>query len=176
MLRNIQVISKKYDGTLRDEYVAYLCSETEETIIVFVPPDAHAFDHRKQAWFSGPDGVLEIYSRQKWYHVWHVCERLNSSTNKIYVHIAQPATFAEGVLRWTDMDMDFRVHADDTIALLDEDEFEQNAMRMGYPQFVIEQCWSACREVKAGLKSGDGLFDHEAQVELYRQIKKKLLK
>lgn len=171
MLRGIRVLSQKYDGSLRDEYDAYLHSETAEQIVVFVSPGSSAFDHRKQAWFSGPDGVIEIYSRQKWYHVWHICEPLNSSTNKVYVHIARPATFTDGVVRWTDMDLDFRVHADGTIAFLDEDEFEHNALRMRYPQSVVSQCWDACKEVQAGLKSKLGVFDHEAQVELYHEYK-----
>jgi protein associated with RNAse G/E len=54
---------------------------------------------------------------------------------------------------------------------LDQDEYEQNALRMGYPQNLTEQVEIACREVEAGLASRIFPFDYPHQVELYRLIK-----
>jgi hypothetical protein len=54
---------------------------------------------------------------------------------------------------------------------LDQDEYERNALRMGYPQGLIEQVEAACRQVETGLASRKFPFDHAQQVELYRLIK-----
>ena len=56
---------------------------------------------------------------------------------------------------------------------LDQEEYEENALRMGYPAGLVEQVEEACRQVEAGLASRQFPFDHERQVERYHRIKEK---
>jgi uncharacterized protein len=172
-MRKVKVISKKYDGSLRDEYETYLYSESDEMIRLFSPPGLSYWDHRKGARFEGTDGLLEIYFKRRWYNVWHIAEQV-SNLNLIYVNIAMPATLQADVVEWTDLDLDYRVHLDHSLERLDQEEFEQNALRMGYPPSLIEQVGAACRKVEAGLAQWIFPFDYEPQVELYRLIKTEL--
>jgi uncharacterized protein len=172
-MTRVRVISRKYDGSLRDEYEAYLYAETEQAIMLFSPAGMKYWDHRKYAWFEAPDGLIEIYFKYRWYNVWHICEQV-SHTNLIYTNIAMPATFQKMRLEWTDLDLDYRVHLNHAVELLDQSEFEENARRWGYPQHLIEQAQAACREVEAGLASRTFPFDHEGQVEHYRRLKHEL--
>jgi uncharacterized protein len=169
-MKKVKVISKKYDGSLRDEYETRLYAELDETIILFSEPGLRYLDHRKAAWFEAQDGLLEIYFKRRWYNVWHIAEQLGS-INLIYVNIAMPATLNERVIEWTDLDLDYRVHLDHSVERLDQDEYEQNIQRMGYPQDLIEKIEAACREVEAGLASRLFPFDYARQVELYHRIK-----
>jgi protein associated with RNAse G/E len=169
-MRKIKVVSKKYDGSLRDEYETYLFAETAETITLFSTPGLKYFDHRKSAWFEAPDGLIEIYFKDKWYNIWHICEQ-NSYTNLIYINITMPAVFQSTVLTWVDLYLDYRVHMDKTVERLDQDEFEENRQRLGYPVDLLAQVRLACLEVEAGLAAGDFPFDYERQVERYRQLK-----
>jgi protein associated with RNAse G/E len=169
-MKTVKVISNKYDGSLRDEYESRLYAESDETIILFSEPGLRYFDHRKAAWFEGQDGLLEIYFKRRWYNVWHIAEQL-SNINIIYINIAMPAMLNESVVEWTDLDLDYRVHLDHSVERLDQDEYEQNALRMGYPQDLIKQVEAACREVEAGLASRIFPFDYARQVELYHRIK-----
>ena len=57
----VTVVSKKFDGTLRDEYETYLVSETDEMITLFSPPKLRYWDHRKGAWFETDDGLITLY-------------------------------------------------------------------------------------------------------------------
>jgi protein associated with RNAse G/E len=172
-MRRVRVLSKKYDGSLRDEYATYLQSETDETITLFSVPGLKYWDHRKAAWFEAQDGLIEIYFKHKWYNVWHVCEQV-SNTNLIYTNIALPATFQAQQLEWTDLDLDYRVHLDNSIERLDQADFEHNTQHLRYPPEVIEQAWAACREVEAGLAHGTFPFDYDQQVELYHRLKAEL--
>lgn len=172
-MRKVRVLSKKYDGSLRDEYEPYLCAETDETITLFCAPGLPTWDHRKAAWLQGPDGVLEIYFKHRWYHVWHICEQA-SNFNLMYIHIAMPATLQAMCLEWTDLDLDYRVHLDNSVELLDQDEFESNAQRFQYPPDLIEQVRLACRDVESLLAFRTYPFDHERQIALYRRIKETL--
>ena len=169
-MKKVKVVSKKYDGSLRDEYEARLYAESDETIILFSEPGLMYFDHRKAAWFEAPDGLLEIYFKRRWYNVWHIAEQL-SNINIMYVNIAMPAALNERGLEWTDLDLDYRVYLDHSVERLDQDEYDRNALRMGYPRDLIEQVEAACREVETGLASQKFPFDHARQVELYRLIK-----
>jgi len=169
-MRKVRVASKKYDGSLRDEYETYLYSESDETIILFSNPGLSYWDHRKGARFEATDGLLEIYFKHRWYNVWHIAEQV-SNLNLIYVNIALPATLQANVVEWTDLDLDYRVHLDHSVERLDQEEFEQNARRMGYPSNLIEQVGAACLEVESGLARRIFPFDYERQVELYRRIK-----
>lgn len=172
-MRKVRVVSKKYDGSLRDEYETHLYAESDEAIILFSVPGLSYWDHRKAARFEAQDGLLEIYFKHRWYNVWHIAEQV-SNINLIYVNIALPATLQDNVVEWTDLDLDYRVHLDNSVERLDQLEFEQNAQRLEYPPDLLEQARAACREVEAGLASRIFPFDHERQVGLYCRIKSEL--
>ena len=169
-MRKVRVVSRKYDGSLRDEYETYLHSETDESVTLFSLPGLKYLDHRKMSRLEAQDGLIEIYFKHKWYNVWHICEQA-SGTNLIYVNIAMPITFHSEGIEWIDLDLDYRVHLNRSVERLDQAEFDQNMKLMGYPSDLNEQANIACQEVEAGLASWVFPFDHERQVELYRQIK-----
>jgi protein associated with RNAse G/E len=169
-MRKVMVVSSKYDGTLRDEYETYLYEETDETITLFSPPGLKYWDHRKLAWLEAPDGLIEIYFKHMWFNVWHICEQIRHA-ELMYVNITMPATFHRSQIEWVDLDLDYRVHPDNRIERLDQDEFDENSRRMSYPPDVLEQVRRACREVEAGLDSRAYPFDHDQQVELYQRLK-----
>ena len=166
----VRVISQKYDGALRDEYTADFVSESAESIVLLAAPGLVCYDHRRGAWSAAPDGLLEIYFKRRWYNVWHIAEQV-SGTNRMYVNIAQPATLTDNTLRWTDLDLDYRVHLDGRIERLDQAEFDENTVRLGYPPDLLEHVHTACRQVEAGLAGQAFPFDHDRQVALYRRIK-----
>jgi len=169
-MQKIKIISRKYNGGLRDEYEAYLYSEDIEKFMLFVPPGTLSFSPKKAAWSAAPDGLLELYFKQKWYNVWHICEQ-NSQINHIYANIALPATFQANVLTWVDLDLDLRVHLDGSLELLDEDEFVENGARFAYPPSVIKEARAAVDELTACYQQQRFPFNHVEQVALYRQIK-----
>jgi len=167
-MRRVSVVSKKYDGSPRDEYETYLYAETDETITLFSLPGLKYWDHRKTAWFEAEDGLIEIYFKHKGYNVWHICEQ-TSHTNLIYVNIGVPTSFHATGIEWIDLDLD------SSVKRLDQAEFEKNMQLMRYPSDLIEQAQIACQEVEAGLSSGIYQFDHKQQVDLYHQIKGDLI-
>lgn len=161
-MRKVKVVSKKYDGSPRDECESYLYKETDETIVLFTPPE-----------LTNQDGLIEIYFKQKWFNVWHICEQF-SNTNRIYINIAMPVRRNNEGLEWIDLELDYRVHVDNSVEKLDQEEFEVNSHLMKYPQKLIRRVQSACREVETGLINRFYPFDHEQQVALYNRIKNEL--
>jgi protein associated with RNAse G/E len=169
-MRKIRVIKKKYDGSLCDEHEAYLCEETDELVTLITLPGIRYRLYRKAEWLQTPDGLLEIYFKRKWYNIWHIAMQ-NSYTNLMYVNIAEPAVLVGETLEWVDLDLDYRIHLDGSVQLMDEDEFQQNQQRFKYPPELIEQVHAACQEVEHGLKERKFPFNYEQQVKQYNKVK-----
>ena len=173
-MRKIKIVSRKYDGRLRDEYESYLYSEDAEKVVTFSPPGTPYFWQKQNAWLTSTDGLLEVYYKQAWYNVWHICEQ-NSHANRMYINIAMPAILQDGVLTWTDLDLDLRVHMDGSLELLDEDEFQENLIAMHYPPAVIAQAYAACDHLKACYAGTRYPFTHVEHCALYASIKQNYL-
>ena len=77
-MQPIRIVSRKYDGRLRDEYEALLYAEDDERLVVYAPVGTLSYDRRAQTWVPAPDGLLEIYFKTRWYNVWHICEQTSN--------------------------------------------------------------------------------------------------
>ena len=168
-MRKISIISRKYDGSLRDEHEALVYAEDEECLVVYAPPGTPEYDHRKQTWSAAPDGILEIYFKTRWYTVLLICEQ-NSFCNQSYTHISMPAVVTATGIEWVDLDLDYRVHLDGRIELLDEDEYAERSVAMGYPATLHERVQAACAEVEALYQARSFPFNFEEQAALYARI------
>lgn len=169
-MRKITIVSRKYDGRLRDEYEAFLYAVDAERLVVFSPAGMPSYDHRKQAWVAAPDGLLELYFKARWYSVWHICEQI-SNINQMYINLSMPATVTATGIEWVDLDLDYRVHLDGRIELLDEDEYRAHMVSMGYPADVQAHVQAACAEIEALYQQRAYPFNYTEQVALYERIK-----
>jgi protein associated with RNAse G/E len=167
-MQAIRIVSRKYDGRLRDEYEAFLYAEDDERLLVYAPVGTMSFDRHTQAWAPAPDGLLEIYFKHRWYNVWHICEQL-SNISQIYCNLSLPAIRTAEGIEWIDLDLDYRVHMDGRIERLDEDEYRVHIASMGYTADV--QVQAACAEIEALYQQRADPFNHAAQVALYHSIK-----
>jgi len=166
-MNKIKLISKKYDGSLRDESDALVVAQNEETIVLLQRQGTLEYSHRKQRWETVPDGLLLIFFTNRWYNVWHIADQ-RSHFNRIYANIALPARWIDDTtLEWIDLDLDIRVHMDGSIVLLDEDEFLENQHRMGYPSAVVAQAQAAAQEALALCAQALYPFDYTVQVARY---------
>lgn len=166
-MHKIKVISKKYDGTPRDESEAFVVAQDQDTIVLLQPPGTLEYVHRRQRWESGPDGLLLLFFTNHWYNVWHIADQ-RSHQNHIYANIALPARWVDDhTLEWVDLDLDIRVHMDGSILLLDEDEFRENQQRMGYPPELVAQAEAAAREALQLCRAGHYPFNYSVQAARY---------
>jgi hypothetical protein len=81
----ITLRSRKYDGSSRNKYDAFLYAEDAESYLVYVPPGTSCYDHRKQMRSLAPDGVLERYCKNRWYTIWYICAH-HQRVTALYIH------------------------------------------------------------------------------------------
>jgi hypothetical protein len=167
------IVSKKYDGSLRDEYDAYFVSEDHHSYTFIVPPGMWGFDHRKQEVNKNPDGVFELYFKDRWYNVLHICDQ-RSGGSRIYSNVSMPARKTTTGIEWVDLDLDVRVTPDGRIVHLDEEEFEANIEILQYPKEVVANARAAWKEIGELAESGSDPFDHDASVVRYRELVDKI--
>lgn len=166
-MHKTKLISKKYDGDLRDESDALLVAQDHETIVLLQPPGTQEYSYRKQRWEAMADGLLLIFFTKRLYNVWHIADQ-QSYFNRIYANIALPARWIDrSTLEWIDLDLDIRVHMDGSIELVDEDEFLENQQQMSYPSALVTQARAAAQEALYLCEQGLYPFDHAAQVARY---------
>jgi protein associated with RNAse G/E len=169
-MQPIRIISRKYDGRLRDEYEAWLYAEDDERLVVYAPVGTLSYDRRTQAWVPAPDGLLEIYFKQRWYNVWHICEQ-TSNINLMYSNVSMPVVRTARGIEWVDLDLDYRIHLDGRLEQVDVEEYRAHIASLGYPAEVQAQVQVACAEIEALYLQRADPFNHAAQVALYQQIK-----
>jgi protein associated with RNAse G/E len=155
-MQKIRIISRKYDGRLRDAYYA--------------PVGTLSYDRRKQAWAPAPDGLLEIYFKTRWYNVWHICEQ-TSNINQMYINLAMPVVRTAERIEWVDLDLDYRVHLGGRLERLDEEEYRAHIASMGYPAAMQAQVQTACAEIELLYHQRAEPFNHAEHVALYQHIK-----
>ena len=79
-------------------------------------------------------------------------------------------TLAQIDIRSVNLGLDYRVHMDESIELLDEDEFEPNIVQFGYSRHLIGKARTVCHEVMEYFDKRRFPFNHPQQIELYQSI------
>ena len=161
----ITIISKKYDGALRETYTGHLLEQAGPLIRVQVSAGTtcRGKDSPQALIYDG----IELYFTDRWYNVWHF---LTHGINRYlwYANIATPATFDDTTLQWIDLDIDVGCHQNGTIQSLDFDEFDENKISMHYPDNLIEQALSAHYEVVQLATSGAFPFNRTTQLSHWK--------
>lgn len=86
-------------------------------------------------WFERPYNLLEVFAP-------------DGRLVELYVHIASPALLADGVLEYTDHELDVVQEPGGAPRVVDEEEFAEAAIRYGYSEDFQQACYVACRSAE----------------------------
>jgi uncharacterized protein len=128
----ISVRVLKYDGSEYRRWNARMARQEGSLIVL----DAEfEFDVQHDSLGTIPQGTrtVEYYWLDRWYNVFRFLQS-DDSTKLWYCNVSTPATIADGVLSYVDLDMDLLVQPDLSYEVLDFDDFEKNAQRFGYSE------------------------------------------
>jgi len=152
--RPIHVVSTKYDGSAHWEFDSFFVLEDGPLLIA--TNFAGQVLHNKAGEWPTPFDVRNHFWQDRWYNVMR-CDKpqagglapagLPADLDHYYCNVTTPTMYDGENVRYVDLDLDVRVHADGRIELLDEDEFVENSERMGYPPEVMEQAKRAADEL-----------------------------
>jgi protein associated with RNAse G/E len=144
--KQIKVRVLKYDGSEYRRWNARM-ARLEGSLIVLEAE--FEFDVQHDSLGTIPKGTqtVEYYWLDRWYNVFRFVEDDNS-TRLWYCNVSTPATVADAMLSYVDLDIDMLVQPDLTYALLDLDDFEENAQRFGYSVETQQMAHQAVDELR----------------------------
>lgn len=161
-LRPIRVVSTKYDGETREVYAGRLLEVAGPMVRIQVAAGA-PIDRGIDRPEAITEDAIELYFTDRWYNVLHF---FAPSIDRYlwYANIAIPAKFDGATLAWTDLEIDVCCRLDGSIQTLDYDEFQENRLKMNYPEHAVERALAAHDEVIRLGKAGAFPFDRMAQL------------
>ncbi len=168
MSRTIRVEKAKYDGTVQAAWESELLDHTGDLLRSVVPGGRPVYVLDRSRWVKSGETTcaVELYFADRWYNVWHVRD---DTMELWYCNVAMPAEFDGETLRWVDLDIDIRCYRDGAPEVLDEDEFEQHRVELGYPDEVVERALAARDEALRLAQERVFPFDYETQISALRR-------
>lgn len=89
-----------------------------------------------------------------------------STSTAVYIDVTDRPRVVDGVVRAVDLDLDVIRRWDDSVEVLDEDEFAEHQVRYGYPAEVIVEARATCDDLFARLSAATQPFEVEARRRL----------
>ena len=168
MSRIIRIEKAKYDGTIQAAWDSELLDHAGSLLRSVVPGGKPVYVLDRSRWIESGQTTcaVELYFEDRWYNVWHV----RDDTQELwYCNVAMPASFDGQTLRWVDLDIDIRCYRDGAPEVLDEDEFEQHRVKLGYPADVVERALAARDEALRLAQARAFPFDYDTQIGTLRR-------
>jgi uncharacterized protein len=143
--RVITVNSRKYDGSLHRSWQGGLLSQ-QDTSLVLVGTFDRDVEHAELGLISRGTLSFEHFWLDRWYNVFRFYEPDGRFRN-YYCNIGMPPVLSADVLDFVDLDLDIVVRSDLKCEILDRDDFEQNAVKYGYPDVIRGRAEAALAEL-----------------------------
>jgi protein associated with RNAse G/E len=126
----LEVRAYKHDGQLHRTWPAQLLRQ-EGSLVVLDATFPDEIVHDLLGTIASGTHSLEYYWLDRWYNVFRFAEP-DGQLRNYYCNVNVPATLADNVLRYVDLDLDILVDPDFSYRILDTEEFESNAKLYGY--------------------------------------------
>ena len=119
----ITVIVRKYDGTEHRRWEANMVEQTESLVVLEGVFEGEV-DHQLMGRINSGTRSVEYYWRDRYYNVFRLTEPAGTFRS-FYCNISTPASMADGVLTYVDLDIDVLVEPDFSYRVIDLDDFSQ---------------------------------------------------
>ena len=143
--QQITVNARKYDQKIRRSWNGGLVSSNENLLVVVGRFEGDV-EHAGLGLIKHDTVSVEYFWLDRWYNVFKFHEADGSFRN-YYCNIAMPATFADRVLNYVDLDIDVVVWPNGKYDVLDRDDFERNTLKYNYPKEIKERAEESVTEL-----------------------------
>ena len=126
--RSVYIQSFKHDGSLHRTWSVGYVVEANDKQIVVITNKTWVIEADGRKWFTREPAVCFFYP-DAWYNV---ISMIRKSGVYYYCNVASPSLFDGEAIKNIDYDLDVKLYPNGEYELLDEDEYEDHAMRMGY--------------------------------------------
>ena len=130
MTNQITIQALKYGDLLHYEWNTTLLEKTDSHVFVLGEYGRQLHHYTKQNVFTIENWTIEYFSFDSWFTV--SADVVGGKIQQYYCNINQPAKMNGNTVSFVDLDLDY-VQRKGVWMVVDEDEFEMNAIKFGYP-------------------------------------------
>lgn len=152
----VTVKALKYGDKLHYEWETTLLQKSDRHIVVLGEYGRKLQHHTKQKVFTVDNWTIEFFSFDLWFTV--SADVVNGKIEQYYCNINKPAKMDGNVISFVDLDLDY-VHRNGEWKVIDEDEFEHNAVKFGYPDDLIHNAKRELVSLQERIKNKQFPFD-----------------
>lgn len=145
MDKHITIQALKYGDLLHYEWKTTLLEKTDSHIFVLGEYGRKLNHYTKQKVFTIEAWTIEYFSFHSWFTV--SADVVGGKIQQFYCNINQPAKMEGNIVSFVDLDLDY-LQRNGEWKVVDEDEFESNAIKFAYPVTLIHKA----RQELLGLK------------------------
>lgn len=156
----IRVDFRKYPDSQHWQYDLLWLAEDEYGTWLWGPPGTLA-QRSDEPPIAFESTNLKLVTEDWWAGIWQ--ER---GEPEIYVDIATAPVRSEGRVTMIDLDLDVVRLRSGAVRVLDEDEFAEHQVELGYPRELIEGARASCERVRAMLERNEEPFATVAPARL----------
>jgi len=124
----IQVQSYKHDGALHRCWDRNFVIEDNDDFIVVASRRTKVTEGDGRRWYTHEPAVT-VFSKKEWYNV--IC-MLKSDGVNFYCNLASPTLIDRGMAKYIDYDLDIKLFPDNSIRILDQNEYEKHKTQLMY--------------------------------------------
>lgn len=163
--QEVIVVAFKHNGKVhRTWYQTYMIEEKDEYVAV---GSTHSFvieaDGRR---WHAIEPAVSIYMKNSWFNV---VAMMKPTGICYYVNIASPSISSDGVIKYIDYDLDFKVDSEYNVKTLDEFEYKKHKKIYNYSDDLDKVIKINFNKVKKLIEKKEFPFNHETIEELYKR-------
>jgi len=147
----IEVRTFKFDGSAHRSWPARIVQQ-EGSLLVLDASFETEVRHAILGTISTGTLSTEFYWLDRWYNIFRF-SNVSGELRNHYCNVNVPPTFDGHVLSYIDLDIDILIEPDFSYRVLDREEFEQNAVKYGYPDHVREHAYQAVDDLVMMIES-----------------------
>lgn len=140
----ISVHACKADGTTYRNWAAVVESATNDLIVTIGQAGSPVFNADGRT-FHIEHHLRAYYWLDKFYNLIEVFEK-NGNLLEIYINIASPPEWTEGILRFKDHELDISKYPPKPAEIVDEDEFAEAIIKYNYSPEFQEKIYAVAQE------------------------------
>jgi protein associated with RNAse G/E len=153
------VNSRKYDLKVRKSWNCRLVKRADPLLMLVGEFDSDV-SHAGLGSIARGTISEEFYWLDRWYNVFRFSEPDGTFRN-FYCNVTMPPTFENDVLDYVDLDIDVIVWPDRRVDTLDQDDFELNSIRFGYPEDLRQSALDSLTELLRTITAGEFPFKNK---------------
>lgn len=162
----IQIQSYKHDGSLHRVWDRNFVISDDDEFLVVASKRTKVTEGDGRRWYTREPAVT-FFSKKEWYNV--IC-MLKPDGVCFYCNIASPTLIDKGMGKYVDYDLDLKLFPDNSIRILDQNEYDKHKNRYNYSPDLDQVIQNTVKMITEHMKKRGFPFEDAMIVRLFDQF------